>query len=104
MRYSNNNIDTHLLCKEFNLLCFSLDATICLPLKTPTKAILTCTRSNDSLTELCRVECEKMAHFTSGVDTSYSFTCGPRTKYHWRIDKVIAGATSGSALGCSGMI
>ncbi|CAG0923532.1 unnamed protein product, partial [Notodromas monacha] len=81
-----------------------VDATICLPLPTPSKANMTCSTSYDGFyEETCHVECVSVTGFllrSLSNARSTTLTCGARTRYQWTDPEGNDGLPS-AAFGCS---
>ncbi|XP_014668020.1 PREDICTED: signal peptide, CUB and EGF-like domain-containing protein 3 [Priapulus caudatus] len=59
--------------------CIELDE--CLPLRTPAKAVLKCHSEGED--EVCLLECQQGAVFSSRPKHSFSFRCGQSTDFRW---------------------
>ncbi|XP_077994412.1 signal peptide, CUB and EGF-like domain-containing protein 3 [Glandiceps talaboti] len=58
-----------------------VEASSCLPLKQPAKALLTCNKINNVMS--CSLSCEYNAHFVAESENTYSYSCGETTGYIW---------------------
>ncbi|XP_035671935.1 signal peptide, CUB and EGF-like domain-containing protein 1 isoform X8 [Branchiostoma floridae] len=65
-----------------------IEAEMCIPLKAPAKAVLTCNKVGDK--ETCGLTCKTSAHFSSESEDTYTYSCGSDTEFEWTHEKVNA--------------